>query len=306
MTDKNTSMKTINFIKNLSAALAIATLTGCDFVQNVNPPVEPTTNNNGGNSNNGDTAKIYRKAFVEDYTGHKCGNCPAAADVLKGLHNSYGDKIVPLAIHAGFFANINGTYPTDFRTPAGTAYDTQFGISNAGNPNGLVNRIGNGTSSFIKAYTVWGSEVSKIVNQVAKFQIKIKTTYNTGSNSLNTDVTVKSLTSNTGTYKLVVLLSEDSIIAEQLDYRLPSGSQFVTNYEFNHVLRGAINSTWGDAIFTSGSAAANDSIVQSYNNFIINSNYKVAKCHVIAYLYDADTSSPTYYEVLQVEEAKVK
>ena len=31
-----------------------------------------------------------------------------------------------------------------------------------------------------------------------------------------------------------------------------------------------------------------------------------AKCHVIAYVYDAIPNSPTYYEVLQVEEEKVK
>lgn len=289
-------MKTTNFIKSLSVTLAIVTLASCDFVHNVNPPVEP---NNGGNTGGN---IVYRKAFVEDYTGHKCGNCPAAADVLKALEENtlYKGKIIPLAIHAGFFANINGTYPTDFRTPAGNAYDTQFGISTAGNPNGLVNRLGNGTSNFIKAYTVWGSEVSQIITQEAKFQIKIKNVFTSGTNSLNTDITIKSLAANTGTYKLVVLLSEDSIIAEQLDYRLPSGSQFVPNYKFNHVLRGAVNSTWGDDVFATG-ASANDSIVKSYNNFIINSNYNAAKCHVIAYIYDTSN-----YEVLQVEEAEVE
>ena len=108
-----------------------------------------------------------------------------------------------------------------------------------------------------------------------------------------------------GTYKLVVLLTEDSIIAEQVDYSKPTGSQFITNYEFNHVLRGAINSTWGDAIFTT-SANLNDSVVKSYTNYIINSNYRAGKCHVVAYVYDADAASPTHYEVYQAEEQKVK
>lgn len=277
--------------------LLIVIIVSCDYVQNANPPVEPTA----GPVDN----TIYKKVLVEDYTGHKCGNCPAAADMLTTLESQYPDKIVPMAIHAGFFAAVNAAYPTDFRNTAGNAYDTQFGISAAGNPNGLINRTGFGTGGFIKAYTSWGSEIAQQIAQAAKFQIKIKNVYNTGSNSLNTDITVKSLTSNAGTYKLVVLLTEDSVIAEQLDYRLPAGSQLISNYKFNHVLRGAINSEWGDAIFTTA-ASANDSVVKSFTNFSINSTYNANKCHVVAYVYDADAASPTYYEVLQVEEAHVK
>lgn len=266
----------------------------CDYVQDVRDPKAAVIS--------GD-----RNVLVEDYTGHKCGNCPAAANVLTGLDTNikYKGRIIPLAIHAGFFANINGTYPTDFRNTAGNGYDSQFGISAAGNPNGLINRGGFGTGAFIKAYTVWESEIVQMLAKPAKFTIKIKNTYTAGSNNLSSAITIKSLTNNTGIYKLVVLLTEDSIIAEQLDYSLPSGSQFITNYEFNHVLRDAVNSTWGDPVFVSG-AIANDSVVKTFPSYVINSGYNPAKCHIIAYVYDANPSSPTYYEVLQVEEAKVK
>lgn len=270
----------------------LSVMLSCDKVNDVRDPnAEAITGN--------------RKVFVEDYTGHKCGNCPAAADTLKYLEKKYSGQIVPLAIHAGFFATTNASYPTDFRTTAGNAYDTQFGISLAGNPNGLINRGGYGSGGFIKAYTSWEGEVAQMLSKPAKFEIKINTNFVTSSNNLNTSITVRSLSNNSGIYKLVVLLSEDSIIAEQLDYRLPSGSQLISNYEFKHVLRDAINSTWGDAVFASG-AVANDSIVKTYSNYSLNSGYNAAKCHVIAYVYDADPNSPTYYEVLQVEEAHVK
>lgn len=272
--------------------LIIIVIVSCDYVQDVRDPNAPKLEGN-------------RKVLVEDYTGHKCGNCPTAADVLKTLESQYPGKVIPLAIHAGFFANTSTAYPTDFKTTEGTAYDSQFGISLAGNPNGLINRVGFGTGGFIKAYSVWGSEVAQMLAKSAKFEIKIKNTFNTSTNSLNTDIKVKSLGYNNGTYKLVVLLTQDSIIAEQLDYRLPVGSQTISNYEFNHVLRGAINSAWGDAIF-SNSVNLNDSIVKSYANFVVNPSYNASKCHVIAYVYDADAASPTFYEVLQVEEEKVK
>jgi hypothetical protein len=67
-----------------------------------------------------------------------------------------------------------------------------------------------------------------MLSRPAKFEIKIRNTFTTSNNNLNTSITVKSLTNNAGIYKLVVLLSEDSIIAEQLDYRLPSGSQLIS------------------------------------------------------------------------------
>ncbi len=276
----------------VSLLIVITVNVSCDYVQNVKDP-------------NAEQIKGNRKVFVEDYTGHKCGNCPAAADTLKYLEKKYPGQVIPLAIHAGFFSAVSPTYPTDLRNSIGNAYDSQFGISAAGNPNGLVNRGGFGSGGFIKAYTAWEGEIAQMLSRAAKFEIKIKNTFVASGNNLNTNVTVRSLTNNAGIYKLVVLLSEDSIIAEQLDYRLPSGSQIISNYEFNHVLRDAINSTWGDAIFNSG-AVANDSIVKSYNNYTINAGYNPNKCHVIAYIYDADSSSPTYYEVLQVEEADVK
>jgi hypothetical protein len=272
--------------------ILLSIIISCDYVKNVKDPNAPKIDGS-------------RKVFIEDYTGHKCGNCPAAADTLKYLEKKYPGKIIPLAIHAGFFAATNPSYPTNFQTTAGTAYDSQFGNSAAGNPNGLVNRVGYGTGGFIKAYTSWETELVQILNTSAKFEIKIRNSFASATNNLSTSITVKSLSNNSGTYKLVVLLSEDSIIAEQLDYRKPSGSQLIANYEFNHVLRGAINNTWGDPIFGIG-AIANDSVVKSYNNYTLNSLYKPAKCHVIAYIYDADSSSPTYYEVLQVEEEKVK
>jgi thiol-disulfide isomerase/thioredoxin len=287
----------------------------CDYVKNANPPLDPTS---GG----GAATNVYisdstinsdpnlKKVLVEDYTGHKCGNCPEAAVVLTGLEATYGDKIVPLAVHAGFFAATSpvAVYPTDFKTTAGTAYNTQFGFSLY--PNGLINRVGYGTAGFIKAYTAWGTEVALLTTQTPKFQLLLKYKYDSGSLKLNTDVKVKSLTNNTGTYKVVILLSEDSIVAEQLDYSIvvtPTvTSQLNPNYVFNHVLRGAINSEWGDAVFTVGGATTNAIETVTKTNFQLNSSYKIPKCHILAYIYDADPASPTYYEVLQVEELKLK
>lgn len=274
-----------------------AFLWSCDFVNN---PTDKSPENNNDSQNNGG---VLRKVLVEDYTGHFCGQCPPAAEELHKIDSTYEGRIIGLAVHAGFFANPRPGYLADYRTVAGNAYNTTFGNEQAGNPNGLINRINYPTTTQVKYHSQWASIVAEQLNTSPKFQIKINNNYNTSSNSLSANITVKSLANNTGIYKLVVLLTEDSIISDQKDSRYTP--DHITNYVFNHVLRGAINGEWGESIFETG-APLNDSTVKSLPPFIINSNYNAAKCNVIAFVYDADTGSPSYYEVLQVEEAHVK
>ena len=294
-----------------SLAIMIGLITSCDYVNNAIPPSTEAGGTTGVVGVDVTDSIVssnpsQRKAMVEDYTGHKCGNCPAAAQELTTLEGTYPNKIVPIAVHAGYFAKVAGTYTTNFQTVEGDAYDIQFGNSAAGNPNGLINRVGcQIAAGGIKQWSSWNSAIASVIAIPAKFQIKLKYKYNTGSLLLNTAVTVKSLAANAGIYKVVVVLTEDSIIKEQQDYSKPIGSQFITNYEFNHVLRGSINSTWGDAIFASG-AALNTSETITNSNFQINTGFVPKKCHVVAYIYDADASSSTHYEVLQAEEIELK
>ena len=45
-----------------------------------------------------------RIALLEDFTGHKCVNCPQAAQLAKNLQLAHKGQIVVVEIHAGFFA----------------------------------------------------------------------------------------------------------------------------------------------------------------------------------------------------------
>ncbi len=277
-----------------SLVLFALVIFSCDYVSNV---IDPSANNGVGNT---DTTKIYRKVLVEDYTGHKCGNCPAAAKELKRIDSIYHGKIVPLAVHAGFFANLGGGYTTDFRTPEGTIFDTDFGISATSNPNGLVNRLGFGTSDFIRAWTAWETVLSPMVSQEADFKIEIANTYNAGTKQVTSAITVKALKPLTGNYKLSVLIAEDSIISKQKDYSLPIGQQDIPNYNFMHVLRGSLNSAYGEQIWN-GTVANGASVVKTYSNFQLANNFVAKNCHIIAFVYNADNTSATYHEVLQAE-----
>lgn len=243
-----------------------------------------------------------RKILVEDYTGHKCGNCPAAARELARLDTVYKGYIIPIAVHAGFYAQVSSPqYPTNLKCQTATDWDNTFGNSQAGNPNGMVNRSG---KAAIRQWSEWNSLVAPFYLDSAKFNIAITNTYNSSTNQVTTRIRCKATRLASGTFNLVVVLTEDSIIAEQIDYS--ANPNYIPNYTFNHVLRGAINSSWGDPILTAGTFVKNDSVVKLYSNFQLNSNWKSKHCKVVAFVYDADTNSPTYYEVLQAESKDVQ
>ena len=239
---------------------------------------------------------IRRKVLLEDYTGHKCGNCPRATRAALDLKNLAGDGLVLLAVHAGFFATPNPitapSFTYDFRTPAGTDLDTDFGISAAGNPNGMVNRKKiNG--SQILAYTSWGSEVNNILTSTDPLQtgIRIINDFNLTSGQLQTEVRIAHFTGLQGNYRLSVFLVEDQIINWQKDYDVtPSDIEF---YVHRHVLRESFNNTYGDLLTNTSQGA----ITSMPYSIPVDSEYDAQHCSVIAFIFNETTK-----EIIQVEE----
>ena len=82
-----------------------------------------------------------RNVLIEDFTGHRCKNCPKASKEIANLVDAFGDdRIIGLAIHAGpgNFTGTNTDYPTDFTTQEGKAVQNFFGTNFL--PVGMVNR----------------------------------------------------------------------------------------------------------------------------------------------------------------------
>jgi hypothetical protein len=240
-----------------------------------------------------------RKVLVEDYTGHTCGNCPRAAEMLDTLKSLYGEKIISFAVHAGtaFSPPQKGPkYMYDFRTDAGTEWDNFFGISKVGNPNGMVNRTGY-SQQHIKYHTDWSTAIGAVINTPPDVYITISNKYDAASKSVTSTVTTSFLTSQNGEFKLQVVLTEDSIVKWQKDYsKEPSD---IENYVHRHALRGVLNSTWGESIVNGPIDKSVAAIKKSYS-ITLKDDWNVAKCTVVAFVYNAAT-----YEVLQAEEMKV-
>lgn len=252
---------------------------------------------------------VIRKILVEDYTGHLCGNCPAAGVFLNDqLKPIYNNSLVVISVHAGFFAgpcpnstaclstpHPAGSFTTDFNSAPGTVWNTFFGIS--GNPKGMVNRIDYPSSTHSKGYQAWAPAIDAQVNDTPKIKMTITNNFNSASNSVNVSVVSDFLENLTGNHLLQVVITEDSLTDWQLWYG--NTPETVDNYLHRHVLRDGLNTTWGETIVT-GSVNAGVSVTKNYN-YTINSAWNVNHCNIVAFIYDATT-----YEVIQVEEAPVK
>ena len=298
----------IKLIKISLLIISVVYFSACDYVSSPykqQPGVVTST----------DTSKVYKNILVEDYTGITCGNCPGAADVLDSMIKKYGSRIVPMAVNAGSFASpplAPSQYNIDFTSSTGDAYNTFFGISS--NPNGMVNRKGYPQTN-VQTDGNWDAIAYSIIqNDTAFIKLTLSTTFDTTSRNLSVTATSKFLktyppSTPSTKFNLVVLLTQDSIIAPQLKYGAPNNQ--IVNYAHRYALRDAINSTWGDTLVSNG-ATLNQTVVKTYNNYNIKATYGAAtnshgpipcnfkQCYVVAYVYNGTT-----YEVLQSMQKKI-
>jgi len=272
----------------LLASLFLFAIFSCDKVE---PPYTTQTQTPVDTG----TTKIYvQKVMVEDFTGHKCGTCPAAHRVLDDLVGVYGDKLVPMAIHAGWFAQVTTDYPEDFQTTEGTTIFDDFNIQNT--PYGMVNRTPY-NSELVLTKDKWGAAIQNILDSTElRIGIDIENTYNSTSNNLDCKIKVTFLKTLSDTLSLAIYFIEDSIISKQTDYEATPSD--VDDYLHKHVLRGSINGTYGEQIIA-GTAIKDASVDRQYTFALDTAKYNLNHCYTVAFVFNTNNK-----EILNVEEAK--
>lgn len=257
--------------------------------------------------------------LIEDYTGHRCGNCPEAAIIAHDLKEANPGRVFVASVHAspgsGFQeVSVPGDaeypeYSHDFRTDAGNDYVEDIN-GFIGNPQGMVNRklseIDNDNWEFKAA---WPTVVNEIItaNSPLQMNLQVKTNYYTETRGLFIHVQSKTLSDIDGRYTMVVSLIQDELIAWQKDYSLPVAEQNVEDYHHKDILLGSINGSYGTELFDGSSSAGevfeNDYSYQIPENIEYNTNAVAGEecgLSIIAYLMNRDT-----YEIIQVTEVPV-
>jgi hypothetical protein len=283
-------MKQINLIIGLIVVISLS-LYSCDKIENPIPeavggldwslsPYEdsasytwPTWTSNLNSAKN---------VLIEDFTGHTCVGCPAAATEATSIESANPGRVIVASIHASTTSTYqvpepgSASFTTDFRTDAGNEYATTFECDL--NPLGTTDRrLGvypsntqNIPNPVLQQSGTWSSSTTALLGE--DLDVNIQVQYNYFDN-------------------IVVYLVRDTVIAPQ---KLPGGQE-EEEYHHHNVLSANINGTWGEEI-VSGSVVNGEKFYNDYA-FEVPSNdatYDIENLSLITYVFNRET-----YEVLQ-------
>ncbi|MBP9079034.1 MAG: Omp28-related outer membrane protein [Flavobacteriales bacterium] len=282
----------------LLSLLVITSLSSCDIVNapkgDMASPTPP-----GGST-------VTRNVLLEDCTGFRCNNCPDAAIRAMQLKAIYGDRLVVVGVHMlDEFAKPvepldDGFYDTDFRTPAGNTYQSQGGFDITALPIGLVNRKPYNGSIRVSRYS-WSTAVAGMIDQQAALDLRIDTLiFDSVAGTVSGGVSAVLLQPLATPHNLTLYLTEDHVIDWQLNNQ--ANPHDVPNYDHRHVLRGALNGTWGEG-FLDASTQVGDTVHLTFSHPLPPAPATVLEpnnCALVAYVYS--TSGSDKYEVKQVVE----
>lgn len=278
--------------KKIFALLALFTfvIAGCDklddpYLEEKGGGVGPTPDEN------------VRKVILEEFTGHLCPNCPEGSAVAHDLKTIYGEQLIMVSIHAGFFAlPQGGLYTADYRTNTGADLNNYFNVQSY--PAGMVNRTD--FNGVIMGKDSWEAAIQDLLEMDAVAGLEIETSYEEATRSLDIVVHTSFLQNFDDAVNLSVIITESGIVSPQKNSNPAIGpSPDWEDYEHDHVLRTAVNGTWGDALNPEQSISQGDEFMNTYS-VNLSENWDASNCHVVAYVYNT-----TNDEVLQAEETAV-
>ncbi len=223
---------------------------------------------------------VEKNALILEFTGHTCKSCPKAHRTIGQLEELYGDKIVSVAFHTGYFARTfsGDKFTTDFRTEQGSEMEAYFEF--AVFPIGMV---GNLDKSKQSSYSSWPTEASVLIEEEAVVELFTVSDYNEVSGEVEIKVGLVNKVAVEGDVKLAVYLVESGIISWQKDE--DKDPIDVEDYEHKHVFRTSAGSVWGEGLSQSDcSANANAQIIKQIQ---MDPAWVPENCSIIAYMYDA-------------------
>ncbi len=221
--------------------------------------------------------EINRKVIIEEFTGVTCVNCPAGSAEIENLLAIYGDNLIPLSIHAGFFAEPDPSRSTqDFRTDAG-----DFLIGFLGEPQGypsavIDRKLLNGSNTLQQSpQGVWAGLIDQELALTAPLSMLLDTEYDDASREMLIEVSGIWSESLSGNINLTVMIAENDIVEPQLT---PDGWDF--EYKHKHALRDIVTGNGGDAL--ASSPRTGDDYSQSYR-YTLPEEYDAAAIDVIVF-----------------------
>ncbi len=244
-----------------------------------------------------------KKILAEEYTGHRCVNCPQGHKTLADLKANMKDTLVVLALHVSeqqAAPDPNDTtcpvgYIMDYRTTAGNAYENNFSIGSL--PAAVFNRTLINGMYGQNSVSSWKTMAESQSHGAADAGLQIIPVWNANEDTVFVFVNTTLFTNINNSMRLCVLLSENNIVSPQKNGKPAIGSvPSICDYTHQHMLRTNISPIEGTPISISQQS---EHVICAYA-LPWNSKWQKNNSNVVAMLLNADTQ-----EVMQVEEIQV-
>lgn len=253
------------------------------FTQGKCPPADEST-----------VAQQKRGVLIEEFSGVRCANCPAGSAAIKDLLQQYGDQLVAVSIHTGFFAQPYQDNRYDFRTPAGDEL-LKLLKSPLGFPSAVINRkLFDGEPDLQLGLANWAGYVAREVQNPPAAKIFAQPTYDAPSRKLSVDVSIfPQITFEGEDVRLSVMLTENKVADVQLT---PSGKDL--NFEHNHVLRAMLTNFDGNPLPGELKSGQPDCLFFETD---LPTDWQAQQCYLVAFVHRGGESK----EVLQAVQVKI-
>ena len=224
----------IKFILPFFLLLALASCQERNELIDLTPPVTEDQIKIDSFSKVSSTGVPQPKAvLLEDFTGVKCVNCPAAQQEAKAIAEAFPEQTVIVAYHVTTFARPYPENKYDFRTDfAENLYNTLG--TGSGLPIGTVDRVIYNGNRYI-FFNQWGAKADERRSPSSSVTMNFNDVKLLSSRNLITGELQVVLQEDVREPYLSIYITEDGIVDAQIT---PTG--IVTDYVHNHVFRKAL------------------------------------------------------------------
>ncbi len=184
-----------------------------------------------------------KTVLLEVFTGAKCPNCPKGRQIADQLLATYAGRLVVVDIHQGPLSAPALAGDPDLRTEEGEELAEMLGPPPYW-PCGAVDRqlfeITPGNFQRLVDRNLWTTFVTQQIDSPRYLLLGGSFQSNPTTRKLSGTVGVRPVRDLPGSLYLTIILTEDSIIAGQLD-----GTVVIADYVHNHVLRDVLTPVSG-------------------------------------------------------------
>ncbi len=224
-------------------------------------------------------AQQQRNPVLEYCTGTWCQWCPCGHLVIEQIKSS-----IPNAIFLGYHGPAGSSDPYD-DFPGNSIMNL---LTLSAYPTGIIDR----TSAPVGRES-WFSSVNNRNSVPANVSISTNGTFDPVNRLLNLNINSTALQNLSGTFKMNLIILEDSLVYSQSgNTSCPGGSQYL----HNNVVRAMINGAEGEMLINGSTWNIGETISKNIQ-YTVPANFVIGKCNLVVLVYKVQ--SPFYQSQMQ-------